>query len=77
MILNKRNQTLLLLYLHLSRVWSIKIHDVYIPQMLFTSISISESLANTMYQLRKKFPKFNNVDRATALWIPVDKKGKF
>ena len=52
-------------------------HDLYIPPMLFTSKSLNEAGVKTMTQLRKKFPKFNHVDVATASWIPVDKKGMF
>ena len=49
-------------------------NDLYIPRMLFTSKILNEAGVKTMTQLPKKFSKFNNVDVATASWIPVDKK---
>ncbi|MFT6559307.1 sugar ABC transporter substrate-binding protein [Sneathiella sp.] len=52
-------------------------HDITIPPMLFTQDMLKEAGVKNMKQLRTKFPKFNHVERATAPWIPVDKKGLF
>ncbi|MEP3245651.1 MAG: sugar ABC transporter substrate-binding protein [Sneathiella sp.] len=52
-------------------------HDITIPPMLFTQQMLKDAGVKNMKQLRAKFPKFNHVERATAPWIPVDKKGLF
>jgi len=52
-------------------------HDIIIPPMLFTQEMIKKNGVKNMKDLRAKFPAFNSVDRATASWIPVDKKGLF
>lgn len=51
--------------------------NISIPPMLFTQKMIRDSGVKNMKQLRTKFPEFNQVDRAMAPWIPIDKKGLF
>ncbi len=52
-------------------------HEITIPPTLFTQAELRDSGVKNMKQLREKFPAFNQVDRATSPWIPVDKAGMF
>lgn len=51
--------------------------EITIPPMLFTQQMLRSANVKRFSDLQKKFPKFSTVDRASASWIPRDKKGKF
>jgi len=48
--------------------------EITIPPMLFTQEMLRDANINQLSDLQKKFPQFRTVDRASASWIPREKK---